>query len=214
MAPHGKEQIVPVGYGRHEACAQAPAREQGIFGHTLALDDPEDITIVGQLVELHVGVALARVSELRVAGIKPEHVDPVGRRPFELGPPGNGLVDAESGARMRVGGVIGPLGPEGNESSHDRVLDHDGILIGRLGIGIGLVAIAGNGNGSFGTDLGEIFEKDHVGTVLEVGAFHAGDPDVAEGARGVLIHLERQSQLVDPGLSLGGTGWRPEIRGA
>ena len=77
--------------------------------------------------------------------------------------------------------AIGPLGLQGNETSGERVLDHDGRLPRRVALGVRLLMIAGHWDGPIRSNRGDVVEEDRVGSDLEIVPTIAANIDEEHG---------------------------------
>ncbi len=110
--------------------------ETSRWGDSLLAGHPELIPVVAELEDLHDLVTLVTLV----------HASPMGALGVARAPSQTG-VDSESGSGVGVGRTVRVLCPQGDESAPHGVLDHDGGLVGRIGVGIGLLVVSGHGYG-------------------------------------------------------------------
>ena len=205
---HAHQQVLAVGDGVGEAAvADVPAGNQFRRKNPLLAGHPELAVVVAELEDLH---------DLVTFGVL-VHASPMGalgvaRVPRQAG------VDPETGPGVGVERTVRVLGSQGNESAPHGVLDHDGGLVGRIGVGIGLLVVSAHGHGRGGRRTAEVVEEDHVVAHLVVvaaaGRRHdaVADPDVDEGGGHAGSHLERKDEAVAPALALGNVGGHRQVR--
>src|SRR6185503_18508753 len=102
--------------------------------------------------EFEIIVALRGTARAACGGVPAEHIDAVGRRPWILRPPGDGLIESKAGPRVGMGRPVSPPGSEWNESALHRVLHHGRRLARRIGVGIDLRLISVDRDGLCGPE--------------------------------------------------------------